>query len=81
MDHGGSGDAENREVFEKICCEEKLVGRDVRSRKFLSFFFFKMRKICTYLSDDDKGANREGGLRPKTQGPWRGWGKTEQRRC
>lgn len=39
VDHGGSGDAENREVFEKICCEEKVVGRDVRSRKFLSFFF------------------------------------------
>ena len=43
------------------------------------FFFFKMRKICTYLRDDDKGANREGGFRPKPQGPWRGRGSTEQR--
>ena len=35
---GGRGDGENREVFEKLCCEEKVVGRDVRSRK--CFFFF-----------------------------------------
>lgn len=39
---GGRGDGESREVFEKLCCEEKVVGRDVRSRK--CFFFFSLRR-------------------------------------
>lgn len=77
---GGSGDGENRESFENICCEEKVVGRDVRSRKCF-LFFFKMRKICTFLSNDDKGANRQGGFGPKTQGPWRGRGRRSRGRC
>ena len=90
MDHGGSGDVENREVFEKISeLQKQLTESSYHSLHRLDDSITsicesedneeKGEQISTYLSDDDNGANREGGLRPKTQGPWRGRGRTEQR--
>ena len=51
------------EGFEKVCCEEKVVGRSGGQG---SGFFLKMRKICTYLNEDDKELIREGGVWSKS---------------